>query len=300
MGILMWKLLQIELFKIFKRPRTYIAFGATAAIIFLFQIGMKFDGKSYLDLILNDLKDTFVVSDDFKVSLLNGYFICFAILNVLLIQMPLMVALIAGDSIAGEANMGTLRLSLTKPVSRTQYMLVKFMASVVYTVALLIWLAIIALLGSMLIFGTDTMVVFTSTKIHMINSFDVLWRYVAAFGYASVALTTIAALAFLLSVFAENSIGPIIATMSIVVVFTILSEFNIPLYDQNVKPYLFTTHMVAWKGFFYVQSDAENQTINGSIQNFPAILRSLGILLLYITAFVSSAIWIFKRKDILT
>jgi ABC-2 type transport system permease protein len=296
----MWKLLKIELFKIFKRPRTYIAFGATAAIVLLFQIGMKFDGKSYLDLILNDLKDTFLVSDDFKDRLLNGYFICFAILNVLLIQMPLMIALIAGDSIAGEANMGTLRLSLTRPISRSGYMLVKFMASVIYTVLLLAWLALIALLGSMLLFGTDTMVVFTSSKIHMISSFDVTWRYLAAFGYAAVALTTIAALAFLLSVFAENAIGPIIATMSIVIVFTILSEFNIPLYDQHVKPYLFTTHMVAWKGFFYVKADAEGTTINGSIENLPAIMRSLAILLVYIVVFFSTAVWVFKRKDILT
>ncbi|HEV7781720.1 MAG TPA: ABC transporter permease subunit [Chitinophagaceae bacterium] len=296
----MWKLLKIELFKIFKRPRTYIAFGATAAIVLLFQIGMKFDGPTYVDLILNDVKDSFEVSDEFKHKLLNGYFICFAILNVLLIQMPLMVALIAGDSIAGEANMGTLRLSLTRPVSRTEYMLVKFMASVIYTVLLLLWLAVIALLGSMLIFGTNDLVVFRSSEIHMMNSFDVLWRYVAAFGYAAVALTTIAALAFLLSVFAENSIGPIIATMSIVIVFTILSEFNIPLYDENVKPYLFTTHMVAWKGFFYVQADAENRTIDGSIQNLPAIMRSLAILLIYITGFVGTAIWVFRRKDILT
>jgi ABC-2 type transport system permease protein len=88
--------------------------------------------------------------------------------------------------------------------------------------------------------------------------------------------------------------------MSIVIVFTILSEFNIPLYDKNVKPYLFTTHMVAWKGFFYVQSDAENRTIDGTIQNLPAIMRSLGILFAYIVGFVGSAIWIFKRKDILT
>ncbi len=47
----MWKLLRIELFKIFKRPRTYIAFGAIAAVVFLIQIGMKFDGKSYIDLV---------------------------------------------------------------------------------------------------------------------------------------------------------------------------------------------------------------------------------------------------------
>src|SRR5687767_13151086 len=129
----MWKLLKIELFKIFRRPRTYIAFGAITAIVLLFQVGLKYDGKSYLDLILSDVKDTFEVTDDFKNRLLNGYFVCFAILNILLIQMPLLVALIAGDAIAGEANMGTLRLSLTRPVSRTSYMLVKFMASFIYT-----------------------------------------------------------------------------------------------------------------------------------------------------------------------
>src|ERR1700733_9249177 len=117
----MWKLLQIELFKIFKRPRTYIAFGAIAAIVFLVQIALKFDGKSYIDLLLGNLEYSFDVSDDLKIKFLNGYLVCFVILTTLLIQMPLLVALVAGDSIAGEANMGTLRLSLTKPVSRMQY-----------------------------------------------------------------------------------------------------------------------------------------------------------------------------------
>ena len=60
--------------------------------------------------------------------------------------MPLLVALIAGDSIAGEANMGTLRLSLTRPISRTQYMLVKFLASIIYTVMLLTWMAALGLI----------------------------------------------------------------------------------------------------------------------------------------------------------
>jgi ABC-2 type transport system permease protein len=164
----------------------------------------------------------------------------------------------------------------------------------------LLLLAVLALFGSMIIFGTNSLVVFRSAEIHMMNSFDVLWRYLAAFGFATVALTTVSALAFLLSVFAENSIGPIIATMSIVIVFTILSEFNIPLYDRTIKPYLFTTHMVAWKGFFYVRSDADNKTIDGTIQNLPAIMRSLGILLTYIAVFFGSAVWVFRKKDILT
>jgi ABC-2 type transport system permease protein len=296
----MWILLKIELYKIFKRPRTYIAFGAAAAIIFLFQAGLRFDGKSYLDLILNNIDDSFDFDDGFKDRLLNGYFICFGVLNILLIQMPLLVALVAADSIAGEANMGTLRLALIRPVSRTQYMLFKFLASVIYTLILLIWLAVLALFGSMLIFGVNDMTVFRAGGIEVISSGDVLWRYFAAFGYAAVALTTVAALAFLLSVFAENSIGPIVATMSIVIVFTILSEMNIPIYDKTIRPYLFTTHMVAWKGFFYVKSTQEGITINGSVANLPAILKSLSVLVIYIAVFLTAAIWVFRKKDILS
>jgi len=296
----MWKLLKIELFKIFKRPRTYIAFGAIAAIVFLIQVALKYDGKSYIDLLLSNLSASFEFDDDFKDKLLNGYLICFVILNTLLIQMPLLIALISGDAIAGEANMGTLRLAMTKPISRTEYMLVKFAASFIYTLALLVVMALLALFGSMLIFGTNDMLVLRSEGIEQIKRFDVLWRYFAAFGYAAVALTTVSALAFLLSVFAENSIGPIIATMSIVIVFTILSEMNIPIYDETIKPYLFTSHMVAWKGFFYVKANAEGTTINGSIENLPAVVRSLGILIVYIFVFLGAAIWVFRKKDILT
>ena len=296
----MWKLLKIELFKIFKRPRTYIAFGAVAAIVFLFQVALKFDGKSYVELILSNVKNFFEFSDDFKNRLLNGYFVCFAVLNILLIQMPLLVALVAGDAIAGEANMGTLRLSLTKPVGRTQYILVKFLASFIYTVALLLCLALLGLFGSMLLFGTNDLVVLRSTGIEQIEAHDIFWRYIAAFIYAAIALTTVSALAFVLSVFAENSIGPIIATMSIVIVFTILSEMNIPIYDRTIKPYLFTTHMVAWKGFFYVKATDDGTTINGSIENLPAILKSLSILVVYIVVFVTAAIGVFRKKDILS
>lgn len=296
----MSSLLKIELYKIFKRPRTYIAFGAAAAIIFLFQAGLRYDGKSYLNLILSNIDDSFDFDDGFKDRLLNGYFICFGVLNILLIQMPLLVALVAGDSIAGEANMGTLRLALVRPVSRTQYMLVKFLATIIYTMMLLVWLAILALFGSMLIFGVNDMTVFRAGGIEVISSGDVLWRYFAAFGYAAVALTTVAALAFLLSVFAENAIGPIVATMSIVIVLTILSEMNIPIYDKTIRPYLFTTHMVAWKGFFYVKSTEEGITINGSVANLPAILKSLSVLVIYIAGFLTAAIWVFKKKDILS
>lgn len=293
----MWQLLQIELFKIFRKPRTYISFGAIAAMVIIIQIALKFDGISYVEFVLGSLKDTLEIPYG---SIMNGYFVCFVILNLLLIHIPLLIALVAGDVVAGEANMGTLRLIVSKPVSRTQLMLAKFLATMVYTALLLIWMAFLALLLSIAFFGVNDIIVARNDVLEIIKSNDVLWRYIAAFAYATVALTTVAALAFLLSVFAENSIGPIVSTISIVLVFTILSEMQIPMYDRTVKPWLFTSHMLAWKGFFYTKIDESHTGIPGSIENLPAILRSFGILVLYIFLFVGSAIVAFKKKDILS
>ncbi len=114
----MWSLLKIELYKIFKRPELILLLAPLRLSFFFSRAGLRFDGKSYLDLMLSNIDDAFDFDDSFKDRLLNGYFICFGILNILLIQMPLLVALVAGDAIAGEANMGTLRLALIRPVSR--------------------------------------------------------------------------------------------------------------------------------------------------------------------------------------
>ena len=293
----MWQLLQIELFKIFRKPRTYISFGAIAAMVIIVQIALKFDGQSYIEFILGSLKETLDIP---YATILNGYFVCFVILNLLLIHIPLLIALVAGDEVAGEANMGTLRLLVSKPVSRTELMLAKFSATVIYTGLLLAWMAFLSLALSVILFGTNDLIVARSNALEIISRNDVMWRYLAAFAYATVALTTVAALAFLLSVFAENSIGPIVSTISIVIVFTILSEMQIPMYDRTVKPYLFTSHMLGWKGFFYLKTDAEGVSIPGTVENLPAVLKSMGILLGYIVLFAGSAVMVFKKKDILS
>ncbi len=295
----MWTLLQIELFKISRRPRTYIAFAAIAAIVAIFQFAFKADGQSYMDLMLQSVKDSFELE---KTKAINGYFMCYIILNTLLVQVPILVALIAADSISGEANMGTLRLLLSKPISRTQLILVKFAAATLFTILLLVWMAITALLFSLLIFGADDMLIFRvkgeESQIMQITSDDILWRYFAAFSYATVALTVIAALSLFLSIFAENSIGPIIATVCIVIVCTIISNINVPVIDRHVKPYLFTSYLVGWKGFFYIGTDSEGIPVKGSLENWPAIRKSLLILLAHIAVLVSVSVMVFRKKDI--
>jgi ABC-2 type transport system permease protein len=232
-------------------------------------------------------------------KVLNGYLICFLILQLLLVHVPLLITLIAGDLISGEANMGTLRLLLTKPVSRTEVVLAKFSAATIYTLLLLIWMAILALVGSLLIFGPGDMLNLKSDYIIQLKSQDILWRYIAAFGFAALAMLTVASLGFLLSMFAENSIGPIVATMSVIVVFTILSTLDIPVFNA-IKPFLFTTHMIGWKGFFDVKVTADNEAIIGSVQNLAKVMQAALILFLHVICFLVASIIVFKKKDILS
>ncbi|MBC7650799.1 MAG: ABC transporter permease subunit [Deinococcales bacterium] len=291
----MYKLIQIELYKIFRRPRTYIAFAAITALITIIQFGLKLDGKTYADFMMRDLSSSLTIDG----NILNGYLVCYIMLQLLLVHVPLLIALIAADMISGEANMGTLRIMLTKPIGRTQFMLAKFAAAAVYTMMLLVWLAILALFGSMLIFGTDDLFLMKSSYVVLLKNNDVFWRYIGAFGFAAVAMLTVAALGFLLSVFAENSIGPIVATMSVIIFFTILSTLNIPIFN-TIKPFLFTTHMNDWKEFFDMKVTENNESIIGSILKPEKIIKSIVVLLIHIVGFVTAAILIFKKKDILS
>jgi len=294
---MLWQLFKIELFKIFKRPRTFIAFGAIAVIVVLIQFALKVNGKDFVELFLDSQEDVFEIPYE---KIMNGYFVCVAVLHTILIHVPLLVALIAGDMLSGEANAGTLRLLAGRPVSRTQIVLAKFFASSVYVVLLLIWMAVLALFLSILIFGTNDLVVFKEDAIHLMNRHDVLWRFIASFIFAALALTMIAAMALMFSAFAENSIGPIVATVCIVVVFTIIEQLRVPVFKETIIPYSFTSHMLGWKGFFYVVTDAEGNTIDGSIENPSALVKSTLILLAYIILFLFITIRYFKRKEILS
>lgn len=279
----MWTLTQIELFKIFKKPRTYIAFGAIGLIILLIQLAMYSDGENYLEFMLQNLNSAF----DIEGKKLNGYFVFYLILHTLLVHVPLLICLVAGDVIAGEANMGTLRLLVTKPVSRTKLMLSKFWASAIYTLMLLTFMAVMGLLGSVAIFGISDLMVQKSDMFVLLDRNDVLWRYFAAYGFAALSMITVASIAFLLSVFADNSIGPIIGAMSVVIVMTILTTMDIPIFNM-LKPYLFTNHMLNWKGFFDNPVD------------LPEVLKSASILLFHIVLFVSLAVYFFRKKDVLS
>ncbi len=277
----MWQLTKIELFKNFSKPRSYIGFCAVAAIVFIIQIALFADGKSYWDFLIQSLDESFQIEN----LTFNGNMVCFILLQALIVQMPLLVALVSGDAISGEAAAGTIRSLLTKPVSRSKILWAKLLANEIYTFLLVLWLGILAWVVSLAIFGSGDLVVLKSDSLTIIRSADSAWRFIAAFGIAFLSLSVVVTLALLLSVFSENSIAPIIITMSIIILFTIIGTFDLPVFNQ-VKPFLFTTHMIIWRNLFDSPLPTEQ------------IFVSIGVLVLHIFLFLAITFYHFKRKDI--
>lgn len=277
----MLNLLGLELYKIFKRPRTFISFAIVASIAWVIQLAMTAGGKDFLDFGMQGITEQF----DLQGKILNGYLVAYLILQSLLVHIPLLVALVAGDALAGEANMGTLRLILVRPISRAKIVVVKFFASVIYSLMLIVWLAVVALFLSILFFGKGDLINLKSDTVIIILSNDVMWRYGLAFCFAALAMTTIVSLSMFLSAFTDNAIGPIVATMGVVVVLTILTNLELPLFNL-IKPYLFTTHMIGWKGFF-----------DDPIP-WGAISKSCGVLAAYTLGLLFATIFYFNKKDI--
>lgn len=277
----MLDLISTEIFKIATKPRSYIGFAAIFAIVFIIQIALYADGQAYLDFLIQSLNQTFEIEGmDF-----NGNLVGFIILQTLIIQMPLLVALVSGDAISGEIQGGTIRSLLTKPVSRSQIVWAKFIAAELYTLLLILWLGILAWIVSLLFFGPGDLVVLKSESLVIVRNADTVWRFLSAFGVAFLSLSVVVALSFLLSAFAENSIAPIIITMSIILLFTIIGTFDIPVFNQ-IKPFLFTTHMIVWRNFFDRPLPVEQ------------IAQSTGIMALHIAVFLGATLFYFNKKDI--
>jgi ABC-2 type transport system permease protein len=270
-----------EFVKILAKPRSYLGIGALTLLIAVILFAMKADGSSFISFVTSSFEQTL----SFNGNILNGNLIAFIILQMLIIHIPLLVALVTGDLISGEAAMGTVRMLASKPISRTSIVLSKFIAGAVYTLILTIWLGFLALIVAKWIFGTGDLIVLNSDGLVILQEQDIMWRYGLAFIVAFLSLLTISTLSICLSAFADNSIGPIVSTMAIIILFTIIGSLDVSVFD-SIKPYLFTTHMASWRSFFEDPIPMSK------------IIQSVVILLAHNVILVIVAIVKFNKKDI--
>ena len=270
-----------EVIKIALKPRSYLGIAAITVLVGVILFALKSDGMSIISFVTSSFEQTL----SFEGNVLNGNLVAFIILQMLIVQIPLLIALVTGDLVSGEAAMGTIRLLLTQPISRTQLLLSKFMAGGIYTLIVIVWLGFMSVIMGKILFGTGDLMVLNSDGLVILQEADVNWRYLGGFLVAFLALFTVSSLSICLSCFTDNSIGPIVTTMSIILLFTIIGTLDVHVFD-SVRPFLLTTHMASWRSFF--EDPLPIQDIKNSIL----------ILLIHNILLISISIYVFNKKDI--
>jgi len=122
----------------------------------------------------------------------NGLFLVFTSLTVLLpFFLPLAVAVAAGEAIAGEANLGTLRNLLVVPVSRTRLLLVKYAGTVVFAMLCTAAVAVVGVLVGLALFPHGDATLLSGTTV---SYGDALWRALLVAIYVTLMLAGLSAI----------------------------------------------------------------------------------------------------------
>ena len=139
----------------------------------------------------------------------NGVFVALTALSIeLALFLPLAVAALSGDTIAGEANIGTLRYLLTVPVDRTRLLLVKYVSLVLGAAFGVIVVAGTGLVVGGALFGLGPTTLLSGSQIDLP---DALARLALAVLYLSVGMAGLAAIGLFISTLTEQPIGAMIA-----------------------------------------------------------------------------------------
>ena len=147
----------------------------------------------------------------------NGLFVPLAALGVeIAMFLPLAMAMLSGDAIAGEANIGTLRYLLTVPVHRTRLLAVKYAS---LCIGALMAVAAVALPGAAIgiaLFGTGDMTTLSGSQLGFGAA---VWRVLLVMLYLATGLAGLASVGLFISTLTEQPIAASIALL----IFTILS-----------------------------------------------------------------------------
>jgi ABC-2 type transport system permease protein len=171
----------------------------------------------------------------------NGVFLTFIALSTLLILvLPVVVAVVAGDAVAGEAGYGTLRYLLAVPAGRTRLLAVKYGVIVTFGLCATFIVSVVALLAGTVLFPVGPVTLLSGTTVSLA---DGLLRLLFVTLYVAAAMAALGAVGLAISTLTEHAIGAIAAVMILVVTSEVLD--NVPQLAA-IGPYL-PTHW--WLSF---------------------------------------------------
>jgi ABC-2 type transport system permease protein len=234
------RLLRSELGLIFLRWRNLALLGVLAAIPVLIGVALKLaapsgsgQGPPFLDQVAG-----------------NGIFLSFLALTVMLtLVLPLAVAVVSGDSVAGEAGHGTLRYLLAVPAGRVRLLAVKYAALLIFSLACAFLVAAVSLAVGAAAFPVGPVTLLSGNSVGI---GDGLARLALVTGYVGAAMAALAAIGLAISTFTEHAIAAIAAILVLVIASEVAD--SVPQFAV-VHPYLPTHWWLSFDGLLRAPVD---------------------------------------------
>ena len=262
----------VELVKLYRRPRTWLSLlllvalpTVVAAFLAVSDVAPRpGTGPAFLSAVLDN----------------GALFPAAALAIVLPLFLPLAVAVVAGESIAGEAQGGTLRYLLVRPVGRTRLLVAKLVSVLAFTMTAVTLVALTAYVVGTQLFGSAPL---PSTSGTTLTTADATLRTVIAVAYVGWSMVGVASVALFLSTLTDSPLGAALGAVALLVASTVLVGLDAA---DAVRPYLPTRYWLAFVDLF----------------RDPVLWRDIvrGTLLqaVYVAVFLSAAWANFTTKDV--
>ena len=269
-----WGPLRREWIKLLYQRRSYVIWGGAFAVPFLIALALYLakgdphggEGPLFLQRVTS-----------------NGMYVALAALSALLpFLLPLAAAMVAGYMIAGEAELGTLRIVLLRPVRRGSFILAKWAMAMVYLAVGFALMLAGGLLFGAIFFGLHPMVTLSGSTVGIWHGLGLI---ILCCLYGLAAMSCIVSLALLFSTITDSSLTALIATIVIYIVVQVLIVFS---YFDWLRPWVFPSYFLGYTNFF-----------RDPIYWTP-ILKGLASFGVWSFGFTFIAYLLFRRKDVLS
>jgi ABC-2 type transport system permease protein len=236
-----------ELRLVFGRPRNLALLGVLALVPIFFGIVFRLTlsaptGPGNGPAFLNQLAG-------------NGVFLALVVLSLtLLLLLPLAIAVIAGDSIAGEAGLGTLRGLLTVPAGRSRLLAVKYAVIGVFSLAACLEITALSLIMGLVLFHTGPVTLLSGTTISLGAG---VVRILLVTAYVAVGLTSLGAIGLAASTLTQHPVGAIAGLLVIAIASEICDQ--VPQLS-SIHSFLPTHYWLSWDGLFRAPIDWSGMT----------------------------------------
>jgi ABC-2 type transport system permease protein len=203
-----------------------------------------------------------------------------ALALILPVFLPVATAVIAGDTIAGEASAGTLRYLLVRPVGRTNLLVAKLVSVVVFIVLAVLVVAAVAYAAGWILFGIKPL---TSVSGSSLTYTETTGRTLLTMAYIAVSMLGLAAIAVFASTRTDSPLAAALAALATFVTSQVLDLIDA---TRSIKPYL-PTHY--WLSFVDLFRDPIL---------WHQVTRGLALQFVYIVVFLGAAWASFATKDV--